>query len=194
MGCSNPSRPRASAPTHTHSPQTPAKTTRPTAYRYTAPPSPAGSTPPPARSLSLSVSLFCFSTILRLSPLQYVICPTTASVHTRPSTLHQLLPVPGPDPDRSPLQRLGGVRARHRPQSPCSSRVRCGRAIHSPVRTWIRLAESWRRPAATASVRGVPPRVRRPRRWRIYRLVAVRRLQWDVGADVRALPWGAVDG
>jgi len=136
--------------------------------------------------------------LLSLCPLFSDSPVTTSVLHHHRSTVHPSstnnTPVPGPDPARLPLWWLGGVRARHRPQSPCSSRVRCGRAIHSPVRTWIRLAESWRRPAATASVRGVPPRVRRPRRWRIYRLVAVRRLQWDVGADVRALPWGAVDG
>jgi hypothetical protein len=31
-----------------------------------------------------------------------------------------------------------GLRARHRPQTPCSSRVRCGRRIHTPVHSQVR--------------------------------------------------------
>src|SRR4051794_24575091 len=93
--------------------------------------------PPPARSPSpLRLSLLLRS--LLSPPPQSVICPTTALVHTRPSTLHQLLPVPGPDPARLPLWWLGGVRARHRPQPPIPTRIECGRAVHTPVRGEIR--------------------------------------------------------
>src|SRR3954469_18942715 len=125
---------------HAHQqPQTPAKTiahTRVTAQRSRRCP-PAR--PAAARSLSPSSSLSSALQILLLSPpLQSVICPTTALVHTRPSTLHQLLPVPGPDPARLPLWWLGGVWARHRPQTPYLSRVGCGRRIHSSVRTRVR--------------------------------------------------------
>src|SRR3954452_23318240 len=82
MGCSNPSRPRASALTLTNSPQTPAKTTRPhPCYRSTAHAAARRLDPPPARCLSLRLSFLLRSL---LSPLHSVICPTTALVHTRP--------------------------------------------------------------------------------------------------------------
>src|SRR3954454_13297005 len=103
MGCSNPSRLRASALTLTNRPQTPAKTTRPTrVYCTTAPAASRRLDPPPlARSLSLCSSLSSAHNSLLSPPLQSVICPTTALLHTRPSTLHQLLPVPRPDPARA---------------------------------------------------------------------------------------------
>src|SRR4051812_17594639 len=85
----------------------------------------------------LRLSLLFLRSLLSPPP-QSVICPTTALVHTRPSTLHQLLPVPGPDPARLPLWWLGGVRARPRPQTPITSRIGCGRALHRPVHTLVR--------------------------------------------------------
>ncbi len=57
-----------------------------------------------------------------LTPPPALSCP---SHHHLPSTRPPptLLPVPGPDPVRAPLWCLGGVRARHRPQAPCSPAV-----------------------------------------------------------------------
>jgi hypothetical protein len=93
---------------------------------------------PAARSLALpSSSLSSALQILLPSPLQSVICPTTALLHTRPSSLPHLLPVPGPDPARLPLWWLGGVRARHRTQTPIPTRVGCGHGVHSAVHAWI---------------------------------------------------------
>jgi hypothetical protein len=118
-------RPRASNPA-----RTPAHTRR---YR-SATPFARRLVPLPSPLAVPSLRLSLLSQVSLLSPPpQSVICPTTALVHTRPSTLHQLLPVPGPDPARLPLWWLGGVRVRHRPQTPYSSTVGCGREIHGRI-------------------------------------------------------------
>src|SRR3954447_13652897 len=71
-------------------------------------------------------------------PLQIPPSPRPAHHCSTPDpSLHQLLPVPGPDPAPAPLWWLGGVRARHRPQSPCSSRVGCGHNVHSRIHSSI---------------------------------------------------------
>src|SRR3954452_9477871 len=91
---------------------------------------------PAARSLPLSSSLFSSSISSVTTSLRHL-----SHHRSRPhptSSLHHLLPVPGPDPARLPLWWLGGVRARHRPQTPIATRVGCGRRIDAAVHTSIR--------------------------------------------------------
>jgi hypothetical protein len=87
------------------------------------------SRPPPALLLYLSsLLLLRLFTPLSLSSLH------RSTVHP---SLHQLLPVPGPDPSRLPLWWLGGVRARHRPHTPVNTGISYGRAIHTAVHTLV---------------------------------------------------------
>jgi hypothetical protein len=138
--------PNASKPPQTH-PLTPALPQLPPAAR-------SSRCSAPAHSVSSLFSLFLRPICLHLRPSSQPAPQSTPS-------LHQLLPVPGPDPSRAPLWCLGGVRARHRPQPPIPSRVECGRdirtCIHRPVLTLVpplarpRLrAVSSRRPASRA--------------------------------------------
>jgi hypothetical protein len=104
---------------------------------------------PPPRPDRPSRFLFCS---LRLSSLSFRLFCLLSRPFLLPTTsvslsLHQLLPVPGPDPSRAPLWCLGGVRARHRPQTPINTGIECGRAIHTPVHTAIRPCSAPFRPS-----------------------------------------------
>jgi hypothetical protein len=111
VGMFQSTRRRAAVPTPQCVPPQPLKPTRSALSRHSL-------RRPPARS----------SASLPPPPLARLLCPPTPLSHSlvRPSpllllvspSLHQLLPVPGPDPARAPLWCLGGVRARHRPQTP----------------------------------------------------------------------------
>src|SRR3954447_26065326 len=111
-----------------------------------SPPTPP-KTPPPPRFSTLSAARSRASPLLQVLSLDFSLCPSTAlslrfirppspPLHS-PPVFHQLLPVPGPDPALAPLWWLGGVRARHRPQTPMASRVGCGRGVHTVVHTLV---------------------------------------------------------
>src|SRR4051794_29958804 len=74
---------------------------------------------PPPPALLLSVSSTCLPSTSQTPP------SVRPQLHrsTPDPSLHQLHPVPGPDPARAPLRWLGGIRARHRPQAPYSSSI-----------------------------------------------------------------------
>src|SRR3954447_16377189 len=101
MGCSNPRRLRASALTLSPRASPPPKPPPHPGLTLNRPPA-----RPAARSLAvLSLSLSSSSSISSVPPPAVRLCPTTALIHTRPSTLHQLLPMPGPAQDASALSR-----------------------------------------------------------------------------------------
>jgi len=60
---------------------------------------------------------------------------TTAPQST---SLHHLASCAGPWPRPSPSWGLGGVRARHRPQTPITTKVACGFDLHSAIHTSVR--------------------------------------------------------
>src|SRR4051794_23031985 len=123
----HPQRPTPCANAHLRVPHNPSRPPAPPRFAPASSGRPLARPPLPRSSLSSSLSVL---PTLRL-PLSSVFLLHHSTVHP---SLHQLLPVPGPDPSRAPLWCLGGVRARHRPQTPYLSSVGCGREVHALVR------------------------------------------------------------
>jgi hypothetical protein len=99
--------------------------------------------PPAARSSRCSAPAHSVSSLfsLFLRPICLHLRPSSQPAPQSTPSLHQLLPVPGPDPSRAPLWCLGGVRARHTPQPPYPSRVGCGPDATQPRGgSWFDLA------------------------------------------------------
>ena len=140
--------PTPAALTHHHRTLEPSRPLASNAHAHLASPTPrnhplrhdVNTTQPPAVPARTAPALPRVSALS--VPLLRLFCHHSCPSSTTRSTVHPPLhqqhsPVPGPDPARLPLWWLGGVRARHRPQTPMNTGIRCGHAIHTPVHTII---------------------------------------------------------